>query len=194
MKPAIRRALAETARSLGWENVRTPWWPTRKTAAGIWNGRAAAFCYVAPSRYGFPAFLHTELAADSPGRFEIKGHTDEGDLLAGGVRFLGPPEVPLFEPADAARFHAYGNDRTSIDRMLALPGMRDALARLLSTPASTFHLANGIFRAGLRVGALDPAAPLRSSFGIHPPVEQVQDAALEEWAVLRIAVGAGTGE
>lgn len=191
MKPAIRCALADTATSLSWEDVRTPWWPTRKTVAGVWNGRAAAFCYVAPSRYGFPAFLHTELATDSPGRFEIKGHSDEGDLLAGGVRFLGPQEVPLFDPGDAARFHAYGDDRTIVDQMLALPGMRDALALLLSTPASTFHLTNKIFRAGLRVGALDPGAPLRASFGIHPPVEQVRDSALEEWAVLQIAAQLG---
>ena len=178
----ILEALRKMAEGLGWSRLRRPFLSLSLTVAGEWNGRRVWLRYRPPSKNA-PAFVAAEIALALPGRFELRGRPERDRLWNRAFVLFGPPAVELFVPADAARFRAWSADRTLLDRLLALPGIRPFLERNLLPGDGALTLRDGRLR--VRRSPARTAGGWRLRFGSDP--ERVLEVAKEEWDLIAAA-------
>jgi len=179
----VRAALAAFASTLGWTEIRKPLFGTL-AVRGTWNGRAAGLGWQ-PARKSTPAYVSAEIDLDRPGRFEIRSRGAKENFLRRPIMLFGPPKVDFFDPADAARYYAWASDRTLVDSLLAIPGIRERLDVNLAD-GGMLTLKRG--RLKIRRALRGPRATgFRMSFRIAADLGRVREIALEEWELLRAA-------
>jgi len=171
----VRRELYRLAGELGWTELKRPWLTAHRTVAGFWNGRRAAILYVPPGR-GTPAFLATEIELPVSGRFELRCRPPKDSFWNRSLSFFRPPVIELFDPQDE-QFRAWGDDRTTVDRLLALPGVRPALAIQLCGGYGVLTLTKGILR-------IRRPFPRSRTFDVGPDPEQAREMVRAEWDLL----------
>ncbi len=175
----VREALRELAAGFGWEDLRKPFFAVTLLVTGTWNGRAVALRYRPPSKNS-PPYVSAEITLSLPGRFELRGRPQYPAFWNTPIVLLGPPAVDLFDPADAAEFRAWADDRSVLDRLFALPGIRPLLSENLGAGGASLRLKNGVLRAR-RSTRIFPSF----RFGADP--DQICAIAREEWALLAAA-------
>jgi hypothetical protein len=174
----VRRELYRLAGELGWTELKRPWLAARRTVAGLWNGRRVAILYVSPGK-GTPAFLSTEIELPVSGRFELRCRPAKDSFWNRSLSFFRPPVIEFFDPQDE-QFRAWGDDRTTVDRLLALPGVRPALATHLCGGDGVLTLTKGI------LGIRRPFARSRL-FDVGPDPEAAREMVRTEWDLLLAA-------
>lgn len=170
----LRRELYRLAGELGWTDLTRPWL-TRRTVSGIWNGRRVGFHHVPPGK-GTPAFLSTEIELPLSGRFELRCRPAKDSFWNRTLSFFRPPVIEFFDPQDE-QFRAWGDDRTIVDRLLALPGIRPALAIHLCRGDGVLTLTKGI------LGIRRPFARARL-VDVGPGPETAGEMGRAEWDLL----------
>jgi hypothetical protein len=173
----VRREVYRLAGELGWTELKKPWLG-RRTVAGLWNGGRVAILYVPPGR-GTPAFLSTEMELPLSGRFEIRCRPAKEAFWNRTFSFFRPPVIEFFDPQDE-QFRAWGDDRTAVDRLLALPGVRAALGTHLCAGDGVLTLTKGI------LGIRRPFARSRL-FDAGPDPEKAGEMIRAEWEMLLAA-------
>lgn len=173
-----RRALFELAGTLGWTDVRKP---VLGIAAvrGMWNGRAVSFGWQG-QRKNTPPYLSAEIDVARPGRIVIRSRTAKESFFLRPIMIFGPPRVELFDPADQARYRVWASDRSLVDSLLAIPGIRERLDPNLAE-GGALSLKNG--RLKIRRPLRKPVG-LRLAFRMGPDLERVRAIALEEWGLI----------
>jgi len=174
----VRRELYRLAGELGWTELKRPWLTARRTVAGLWNGRRVAILYVPPGR-GTPAFLSTEIELPLSGRFQLRCRPAKDSFWTRSLSFFRPPVIELFDPQDE-QFRAWGDDRTTVDRLLALSGVRPALAIHLCGGDGILTLTKGIL--GIR-----RPCPRSKAFDLGPDPETAREMVRVEWDLLLTA-------
>jgi len=201
----VRKALYEFASTLGWTDLRRPFFGSM-AVRGMWNGRAgdrfpsppgegsrgevsppgaaAAFGWQAAQK-STPAYVSAEIAFDRAGRFEIRARAARRNFLQRPIMLFGPPRIDLFDPADAARYDVWASDRTLVDSLLAVPGIRERLdANLAGGGVLSLRNARLRIRRPLRTA---PQKAFRFRFKVGPDLDRVRAIAGEEWALLTMA-------
>jgi hypothetical protein len=173
----VRREVYRLAGELGWTELKKPWL-ARRTVAGLWNGRRVAILYVPPGK-GTPAFLATEIELPLSGRFEVRCRPAKDSFWNRTFSFFRPPVIEFFDPQDE-QFRAWGDDRTTVDRLLALPDVRPALATHLCAGNGVLTLTKGI------LGIRRPFARSRL-FDAGPDPEKAGEMVRAEWELLLAA-------
>ena len=203
----VRKALYEFAATLGWTDLRRPRFGSM-AVRGMWNGRpgdrfpsppgegrrgevsppgvAAAFGWQ-PAQKSRPAYVSAEIAFDRPGRFEMRGRPAKGSFLERPIMLFGPPRIDLFDPADSARYDARASDRTLVDSLLAIPGIRERLDANLAD-GGVLRAKNGRLRIR-RPLRTAPQKGFRFTFKVGPDLDRVRALAAEEWALLAMSPG-----
>lgn len=175
----VREALQRLAAGFGWEDLRKPFFAVALLVTGTWKGRPVALRYRPPSKNS-PPYVSTEIGLALPGRFELRGRPQHLAFWNRPIAFFGPPAVDLFDPADAAEFRAWADDRSVLDRLFALPGIRPLLSENLQAGGGSLRLKNGVLRVRRSTRIL-------ASFRLGPNPDQVCAIAREEWALLAAA-------
>ncbi len=175
----VRDALRQLAAGFGWEDLRKPFFAVTLLVTGAWKGRPVALRYRPPSKNS-PPYVSAEIALSVPGRFELRGLPQGGAFWNRPVVLFGPPAVELFDPADAAEFRAWADDRSVLDRLFALPGIRPLLSENVRAGRGALRLKNGVLRVRRSPGILASFRPGSNS-------DQVCAIAREEWALLAAA-------
>ncbi|HYR45809.1 MAG TPA: hypothetical protein VER78_02295 [Thermoanaerobaculia bacterium] len=174
----VRRELYRLAGEVGWTERKRPWLTPRRTVAGLWNGRLVAIQYVPPGK-GTPAFLSTEIELPLSGRFELRCRPAKGSFWNRPLSFFRPPVIELFDPQDE-KFRAWGDDRTTVDRLLALPGVRPALSMHLCGDDGVLTLRKGIL-------AIRRSFPRSRAFDVGPDPAEAGEMVRAEWDLLMAA-------
>jgi hypothetical protein len=175
----VREALGRLATGFGWEDLRKPFFAVALLVRGTWKGRPVALRYRPPSKNS-PPYVSVEIAVPLPGRFELRSRPQHLAFWNRPIALFGPPAVDLFDPADAAGFRAWADDRSALDRLLALPGIRPLLSENLQAGGGSLRLKNGVLR-------VRRATRIFASFRLGPNPDQVCAIAREEWALLAAA-------
>jgi hypothetical protein len=185
----VRDELYRYAGTLGWEARRKPAFAATGLAVrGSWQGRPAALVYHPPSKSS-PAYLTAEIGLPAAGRFEIRSKTPRGSFLSLPIVVFGPPTVDLFDPEDAARLRAWADDRSLVDRLLAIPGIRPRLETNLAG-GGVLTLRKGRLRLRRRVRA-DRSRGFQMAMRLGPDLEKVRRIAAEEWSLVSSAAALG---
>jgi len=103
----------------------------------------------------------------------------EGLVLDTVALLLPAPVIELFDPQDE-QFRAWGDDRTTVDRLLALSGVRPALAIHLCGGDGILTLTKGIL--GIR-----RPCPRSKAFDLGPDPETAREMVRVEWDLLLTA-------
>lgn len=180
----IRRDLAALAASFGWSEVRRPFFGSL-TVKGTWNGCAVGFQWQPPQK---SAPAHLGIRIESPrlagARFELRSRVKQS-LLNRPIMVFGPPKIDFFDPADSARYEAWASDRTAVDSLLAIPGIRERLdvnladGGELSAKKGTLRI-----RRALRSPRL---TGFRLTVKTSPGIDRIRAMAKEEWDLMRMA-------
>lgn len=186
----VTKALTALAGELGWESPRRPRLSISLIVSGTWRGRRVAFRYW-PPRKGSPPFVAIDLDLGVPGRLELAGRPERETFLTRRISLFGPPEIALFDPADAARFRARGDDPSLAARLFALPGARAELARNLAPCTGDLSLQKGVLRIRRPLDSTAPRISFRRGFALAPSTERVLEVAREEWGLVSAASGLG---
>lgn len=181
-----RKALFDFAAELGWSSLRKPHL-SNDAVRGMWNGREAALGWL-PASKSSPARVYALVEADRPGSFEIRSRPRRAAFFATPRRIFGPPQIELFDPADAARYCAWASDRSIVDGLLGIPGIRAALEANLQE--------QGVLKLGK--GRLEIRRPFttararvfgRFAFRGGPDLDRLREVVREEWGLLARLAG-----
>ena len=175
----VREALQRVAAGFGWEDLRKPFFAVALLVTGIWKGRPVALRYRPPSKNS-PPYVSIETTLPLPGRFELRGQPQRLAFWNRPIMLFGPPAVDLFDPADAAEFRAWADDRSLLDRLFALPGIRPLLSANLQAGLGSLRLKSGVLR-------VRRSTRIFASFRLAIDADQVCAIAREEWALLAAA-------
>lgn len=176
-------ALRRLAAGFGWEGLRQPFLAVTPVVTGTWNGRAVSLRYRPPTKNS-PPHISLEMALQLPGRFELRGQPQHPGFWNRPIVLFGPPAVDLFDPADAAEFRAWADDRSALDRLFALPGIRPLLTENLRAGRGSLRLKNGVLRVRRPTRIFTP-------FRLGSNPDEVCAIAREEWALLATASALG---
>ncbi len=180
----IHEALRQLAVGLGWIEVRKPWLTLVLSVVGTWNGRRVALHYK-PASKNSPAYIAAEISLPLTGRFELRACPEKESPFDRPIVLFKPPVIELFDPSNAASFQAWGEDRTTVERLLAVPGIRDLLARNLREGRGVLRLKKGTFR--IRRPSSSPAR----RFPLGPSPDWVVEIAREQWDLIAAASALG---
>lgn len=183
----VRVALSAFASTLGWGDLRKS--SFRSLAVrGTWNGRAVGLGWQAAQK-STPAYVSAQIALDRPGRFEIRSRPAKESFLRRPIMLFGPPKIEFFDPADAARYHAWASDRPLVDSFLAISGIRERLDANLAD-GGVLSLKKGRLR--IRRPFLSPRpSGFKLSFKVKvaPDLDRVRSIVAEEWGLLAMVAG-----
>ena len=176
----IRKALAELAASFGWTGIRTHAFGAM-SVTGTWNGRAVDFRWRAPYKNA-PAYLSISNAVERPGRFEMRAR-GKGSFLNRPIQLFSPPKIDFFDPSDAERYEAWATDRTAMDLMLAIPGIRGRLDVNLADGGVLSQKKGRLrIRRALR---LPRSMGFTLTFKSTPDLDRILAMAAEEWELVK---------
>lgn len=127
---------------------------------------------------------HTRLSLDGnrlplSGRFELRCRPAKDSFWNRSLSFFRPPLIEFFDPQDE-QFRAWGDDRTTVDRLLALTGVRPALAIQLCGGDGVLTLTKGIL--GIR-----RPFPRSRAFDAGPDPEKAGQMVRAEWDLVQAA-------
>lgn len=175
----VREALRQLAVGFGWQDLRKPFFAVTLSVTGTWKGRPVALRYRPPSKNS-PPYVLTAVSLALPGRFELRGQPQHDAFWNRPIVLFGPPAIDLFDPADAAEFRAWADDRTALDRLFALPEIRPLLSENLQVGRGSLRLKSGVLRVRRPTRIFASFRP-----GSNP--DEVCAIAREEWALLEAA-------
>ena len=181
----IRKDLAGLAASFGWSDIRRPALGSQ-AVKGTWNGCSVGFQWQ-PAQKNAPAHLATRI--DSPrwsgARFEMRSRAKRR-FLDRPIMIFGPPKIEFFDPADAGRYEAWASDRTTVDSLLAIPGIRESLDVNLAD-GGVLSAKNGTLR--IRRALRSPRLTgFKLTMKTPPDIDRIRAMAKEEWELLSMAV------
>ncbi len=179
-----RAALLELAPNLGWTSIRRPHL-SNDAVRGMWGGRVAALGWI-PGQRNSPSRVTAGIDLARPGGFILRARSAKEGFLSRPVVLFAPPKVEFFDPADAARYRAWSTDRSLVDSLLAIPGIRESLDANLAG-GGVLTLRKGRLKIHRPLAGAAPARgwrSLRLALRQGPDPDRVRALAAEEWALL----------